>query len=69
MEVFGRESLSKRAFGIASELGERVAKKNSLKNKDFLIISQRESISILCLAWIEATAAATANVTTLVINC
>lgn len=68
MEAFGRESPPGRAFGVMSELGQRVAKRNSFRSREFSIISRRESILLLCLAWIEATVVATVDATALVID-
>lgn len=65
---FGKESVPGIAFGAALELGGRVEKGDSFKRRDFLIISQRKSISLSCLAWIEATVVETADVTILVID-
>lgn len=57
-----------RAFRIASGSGDGVLEEDSFKSKNFSIISRRESISSLCLAWIAVTAVATADDTTLVID-
>ena len=56
-------------FGVASRSEGGVEEGDSLKKRDFSIISRRESISVSCLAWIEATAVATADATALVIDC
>lgn len=67
--VFGRKSALRCALGIASGLGDGVAKGDSLKSRDFLIISRRDNILPLCLAWIAAMVVATADVTAFVIDC
>ena len=69
MEAFGRESPAGSDFGVASGSGGGVAEGDSLKRSDFSIISRRESISLLCLVWIEATVVKTADATALVIDC
>lgn len=56
-------------LGVPLGSGGGVAEKESLKNRDFSIISHKESISLLCLAWIVAIVVAITDVTTLVINC
>ncbi len=56
-------------MGEASRSGGEVIEGESLKSRDFSIISRRESILFSCLAWIEATAVATADDTALVIDC
>lgn len=67
--VFGRESPPRSDFGVALGLRGEVIEEDSLKSKDFLIISYRDIISFSCLAWIATTAMATTNVTALVIDC
>ena len=69
MEAFGRESPAGSDFGVASGSGKGVADWESLKRRDFSIISQRESILLSCLPWIEVMAVATADDTALVIDC
>ena len=69
MEAFGRESPAGSDFGVAFGLGGGVAEGDSFKRRDFSIISRRERIWFSCLAWIEATAVATADDTALVIDC
>lgn len=69
LEVFGRESPAGSDFGIASGSGGRVVEEDSFKKRNFSIISQKENILFLCLAWIEATAVATADDTALIIDC
>ena len=69
MEPFGRGLPPGKAFGVASGLGGGVAEGDSLKSRDFSIISQRGSILLSCLAWIEATAVVTSDGTALVIDC
>ena len=68
MEAFDKESLPGKAFEVASGSGGGVAEKDPLKSKNFSIISQKEDISLSCLAWIEATAVATAYATALIID-
>lgn len=68
MEAFGRESPPGSVFGVVSGLGGGVAEEDSLKSRDFSIISRRESISLSCLVWIKATVVATADATALVID-
>ena len=67
--VFSRESAPRCVLGVASGSGGGVTEKDSLKSKDFSIISRRESISFSFLVWIAETAVSTADVTTLVIDC
>lgn len=69
MKAFGKELTARSDFGIASGSGSRVEEGDSFKRRNFSIISQRESISLSCLAWIEATAVESTDVTLLVINC
>lgn len=56
-------------LGETSRLGKGVKKGDSLKSRDFSIMSRRESISASCLAWIAATAVAIADLTAPVIDC
>lgn len=65
---FGGESAVGSDLGETSRSGGGLAEEDSLKRRDFSIISRRESISFLYLAWIAAIAMATAEVTTLVMN-
>lgn len=67
--VFGRESPQKSAFDIVLGLRRKVVEGNSFKSRDFSIIFYRDSISFSYLVWIAAMAVATADVTTLVIDC
>ena len=46
-----------------------VAEGESLKSRDFSIIFRRESISLSCLVWMEATAVTTADVIAFAIDC
>lgn len=55
--------------GAKSVLEVEIAKKESRKNKDFLIISHKKSILSLCLVEMAATAITTVDITTLVIDC
>lgn len=67
--VFGRELVPRCVFEIASELERRVVEEEFFKSRNFLIISCRESISLLYLAEIAATTVTTADVTAFVIDC
>lgn len=57
------------ALGAKSVLEGEIAKKESRKNKDFFIISRKESILSMCLVKMAATAIATVDITALVIDC
>lgn len=67
--VLGKESAPKCVLGIVSWLGGGVVEDDSLKSREFLIISRKKSISPLCLACIAATAVAIVDVTAFVIDC
>lgn len=54
---------------VASESGRGVAEGESVKSRDFLIISYRRNILLLYLAWIAVITIVSADVTTLVIDC
>lgn len=66
---FGRELAPGCVLGVALGSEGGVAEGDSLKSRDFSLISCRESILRLCLAWISATAVVTTDVITLVIDC
>lgn len=66
--IFGRKLAPRCALKIASELRKEVAKRDSLKSRNFSIISHRESILPLYLAWIVAITMATIDITRLIIN-
>lgn len=66
---FGRGSAPGCTLGAASGLGGGVAERKSFKSRNFLIISCRENILLLCLAWIEVTVIAIADVIALAIDC
>ena len=67
--VFGRELAPRCALGIASRLGGGIAEGDSIKSRDFLIISHMASISFSCFACILSTATVTADVIAFTIDC
>lgn len=67
--VFSRELASGYALGVVTGLEDGIAEGDSLKNKDFSIISHRANISSSCFACIASNDAATADVTMLAIDC
>ena len=69
MNAFGRELPEESDLKVASESEKGVAEGDSIKSRDFLIIFRKESILLLCLAWIEATAIVTVDAIALVIDC
>lgn len=69
MQVFGRESLSGNVFKAVSGFGNKFAKMEFVKSKDFLIIFRRANILLLCLVQIVAMAVAIADKTVFVIDC
>ena len=66
---FGRKSEVEYTLEKMLGLRKGVAERDSLKSRDFSIISRRESILALCLAWIVAMAVATTNITTFIMDC
>ena len=66
--VFGRESAPGCALGVVSESRGGIAEGDSLKSRDFSIISRRANISSSCFTCIASTAAVIADVTTLAID-
>lgn len=55
-------------LGVGTGLGGGIREGDSLKSKDFSIISCKVNISSFCFAYIASTADGTANVTVLAIN-
>lgn len=69
MEVFDGRSDKKKTLLKAFGLGGEVEEADSLKSKDFLIISRKMSIFSLCFICTEAIIAAIVEETTLEIKC
>ena len=67
--IFGMELLPEYVFSVAFWSNIEVAEEDFFTSRNFSIIFHRKSILLSFLAWIVATAVATADITTLVINC
>lgn len=69
METLSRESLIRSDFEVVLGLGDRAKEGDSFKKRDFSIIFQRESILLLYLTWVKATAVEIIDAIALVIDC